>query len=76
MTMQKSDDSANSDTEIWRDGSLVAYDLVPYGSDPYPQSHPDRAATIASLLGVLSPKVETASDAGAMILTSCPILVK
>ena len=58
--MQKSGEWANSETEIWRDGSLVAYDRVPYGSDPYPQSHPDRAATIACLLGVSSPDVETA----------------
>ena len=63
--MQKSGDSASSETaisetEIWRDGSLVAYDRVPYGSDPYPQSHPDRAATIARLLGVSPPAVETA----------------
>jgi len=55
-----SGDSANSETEIWRDGSLVAYDRVPYGSDPIPQSHPDRAATVARMLGVTPPPVETA----------------
>ena len=58
--MQNSGDSASSDTEIWRDGSLVAYDRVPYDSAPFPQSHPDRAATIARLLGATPPAVETA----------------
>ena len=58
--MAKRGDSASCETEIWRDGSLVAYDRVPYDSEPFPQSHPDRAATIARLLGVSSPDVETA----------------
>ena len=28
------------------------YDSVPYTSHPYPQSHPDRRATVATLLGL------------------------
>lgn len=30
----------------------TSYDLVPYLSKPYPQSHPDRLATIATLAGL------------------------
>src|SRR5262245_55593060 len=30
----------------------TSYDLVPYLSTPYPQSHPDRLATIAALAGL------------------------
>jgi len=60
MTMQESGETTSGETEIWREGSLVAYDRVPYGSDPFPQSHPDRAAMIARLLGAAPPDVETA----------------
>ncbi len=30
----------------------TSYDLVPYESHPFPQTHPDRLATIATLLGL------------------------
>lgn len=30
----------------------TAYDLVPYKSNPFPQSHPDRLATVATLFGL------------------------
>ena len=29
----------------------TSYDLVPYESRPYPQAHPDRLATVATLFG-------------------------
>ena len=29
-----------------------AYDLIPYKSHPFPQSHPDRLATMATLFGM------------------------
>ncbi len=35
-----------------------SYDSVPYPSNPFPQSHPDRLATIASLLGMEPAPVE------------------
>ena len=31
---------------------LTSYDRIPYRSYPYRQTHPDRLATIARLLGV------------------------
>lgn len=58
--MQRTNDPSSSGTDIWRDGSLIAYDRVPYRSEPLPQSHPDRAATIARLLGVSAPPPESA----------------
>ena len=43
------------------DGSVQnTYDRVPYKSYPFPQTHPDRLATIATLLGMQSPTVESA----------------
>src|SRR5688572_22268801 len=30
----------------------TSYDVVPYLSKPYPQSHPDRLATVATLAGL------------------------
>ena len=48
-------------TDIWKEGSLAPYDLVPYSSHPFDQSHPDRLATIAHLLGMAAPAVETAN---------------
>lgn len=35
-----------------RDAVETGYDLVPYESKPYPQTHPDRLATIARLFGL------------------------
>lgn len=37
---------------------LTAYDDVPYSSHPYPQAHPDRLATIATLCGMNPAPVE------------------
>src|SRR5262245_2355914 len=39
-----------------------SYDSVPYPSNPFPQTHPDRLATIATLYGMrpAPPPVETA----------------
>lgn len=37
-----------------------SYDRVPYKSHPFPQTHPDRLATIAALLGMQPPRVATA----------------
>lgn len=34
------------------------YDEVPYESYPYPQTHPDRIATIATILGISPAPVE------------------
>ena len=34
------------------------YDEVPYDSYPYPQSHPDRLATIGRLMGIRAPGPE------------------
>ncbi|MDP6444847.1 MAG: class I SAM-dependent methyltransferase [Pirellulaceae bacterium] len=39
---------------------MNSYDAVPYPSYPYPQTHPDRLATIATLFGMQSPDVRTA----------------
>jgi hypothetical protein len=35
------------------------YDLVPYVSYSFPQSHPDRLATIATLFGLKPPAIKT-----------------
>ena len=35
-----------------RTSTETPYDAVPYKSYPYPQSHPERMATIAALYGV------------------------
>jgi methyltransferase-like protein/SAM-dependent methyltransferase len=32
--------------------AATSYDIVPYDSHPFPQTHPDRLATIATLLGL------------------------
>jgi SAM-dependent methyltransferase/methyltransferase-like protein len=42
-------------------GSGVAcrYDEVPYASRPFPQTHPDNLATVATLFGMRPPPVET-----------------
>ena len=37
-----------------------SYDRVPYDSKPFPQTHPDRLATMASLFGLKPPLVDTA----------------
>src|SRR5438477_2820132 len=37
----------------------TSYDEVPYQSDPFPQTHPDTLATIATLFGLSPPPVET-----------------
>ncbi len=37
----------------------TSYDDVPYPSDPFPQSHPDHLATVATLFGLAPPPVET-----------------
>src|SRR5207249_103652 len=34
------------------DSSPTSYDEVPYESHPFPQTHPDRLATVATLLGL------------------------
>lgn len=36
----------------------TSYDLVPYESHPFPQTHPDRLAAVAALLGLRPPPVE------------------
>lgn len=36
----------------------TAYDQLPYTSNPFPQTHPDRLATIATLLGMQPPPIE------------------
>jgi methyltransferase-like protein/SAM-dependent methyltransferase len=38
--------------------SLISYDLIPYPNFSFPQTHPDRAAVIAKLLGLEPPPVE------------------
>jgi methyltransferase-like protein/SAM-dependent methyltransferase len=38
-----------------RQGVETGYDLVPYESRPYPQTHPDRLGTVARLFGVPAP---------------------
>ncbi len=37
---------------------LTSYDLIPYPSYSFPQTHPDRLAVIATLLGLKPPPVE------------------
>jgi methyltransferase-like protein/SAM-dependent methyltransferase len=37
----------------------ISYDLIPYKSHPFPQSHPDRLATIATLFGLQPPRIES-----------------
>lgn len=39
--------------------SETRYDRIPYKSYPFPQSHPDRLATIATLFGMAPPALET-----------------
>jgi SAM-dependent methyltransferase len=36
----------------------TSYDEVPYASDPYPQSHPDQLATVATLFGMAPAPVD------------------
>lgn len=38
--------------------TATSYDEVPYVSFPFPQSHPDRLATVATLFGLRPPNVE------------------
>ena len=40
------------------DPGQSSYDVVPYPAFPFPQSHPDRLATVATLLGLTPPGVE------------------
>jgi cyclopropane fatty-acyl-phospholipid synthase-like methyltransferase len=54
-----------NDNRILLDGKLAmttlprtSYDEVPYESHPFPQTHPDRLATIATLLGLRPPPVQ------------------
>jgi methyltransferase-like protein/trans-aconitate methyltransferase len=42
------------------DAIARAYDLMPYASKPFPQSHPARSAAIAHLFGLSAPDVATA----------------
>lgn len=37
---------------------VYSYDKVPYESQPFPQSHPDRLATIARLFGMSPPAID------------------
>jgi methyltransferase-like protein len=41
------------------EASPFAYDEVPYINAAFPQSHPDRMATLAKLFGMASPAIET-----------------
>lgn len=36
----------------------ISYDTVPYKSLPFPQSHPDRLATIAAIFGIPAPPLD------------------
>src|SRR5262249_32631371 len=36
----------------------TSYDEVPYESHPFPQTHPDRLASIATLLGLRPPRID------------------
>ena len=38
--------------------SASSYDEVPYSRKPYPQSHPDRLATLATLFGMNPAPIE------------------
>src|SRR5262245_46429032 len=38
--------------------ALTSYDEIPYESHPYPQSHPERLATVATLFGMTPPPIE------------------
>ncbi len=40
------------------EAAFVAYDEVAYPGYPYPQTHPDRLATLATLFGMKPPRVE------------------
>ena len=42
------------------DAALTSYDEVPYESNPFPQTHPDRLATLATLFGVKAAPVQAA----------------
>jgi tRNA G46 methylase TrmB len=39
---------------------MASYDEVPYPSYAYAYTHPDAMATIATLMGLMAPRVETA----------------
>jgi methyltransferase-like protein/predicted O-methyltransferase YrrM len=43
-----------------KDGLMASYDEVPYPSYAYAYTHPDIMATIATLMGLTPPRVETA----------------
>lgn len=47
--------------------ALNSYDEIPYKSYPYPQSHPDRLATVATLFGMTPPPI----DAGRVLELGC-----
>jgi hypothetical protein len=38
--------------------SPTPYDQIPYKSYPFPQSHPERLATIATLMGLNPPPID------------------
>ena len=38
-------------------GETTAYDRIPYPAGSYPQSHPDRLATLATLFGMDPPDI-------------------
>ena len=38
--------------------ALTSYDLIPYPNFSFPQTHPDRLAVLAALLGLEPPPVE------------------
>lgn len=46
-------------TAVREEEKSFSYDLVPYDSHPFPQSHPDRLATIGTLFGLKPTPLET-----------------
>lgn len=63
-TPEESADSSGEDQEVIdldgdeADEELNSYDLVPYSSNPFPQTHPDRLATMARLFGLETAPIE------------------
>ncbi len=51
-------DEDTMDLDLTPDDEETSYDLIPYASHAFPQTHPDRLATMARLFGLASAPVE------------------
>jgi methyltransferase-like protein/SAM-dependent methyltransferase len=55
---ETSGETSPMDNPVPETDKVNSYDEVPYESQPFPQSHPDRLATIARLFGMSPPAID------------------